>query len=463
VANHSSPGALGLARAIADAVRARGGRALVVGGYVRDRLLGRESRDLDVEVFGVPADALPGLLGAFGRVEPVGQSFPVYKVGPVDVALPRRESKSGRGHRGFVVEGDPHMGIADAARRRDFTVNAIAWDPLTGAYEDPFDGRGDLARRVLRVVDPRTFADDSLRVLRALQFAARFELTVPEETRRLCAAVPLDDLPAERIWAEVEKLLLQADRPSIGFALARDLGVVDSLWPEMAALVGCEQEPEWHPEGDVWVHTLMVVDEARPRCAGLDRAGQVIVMLGAVCHDFGKPATTAFVDGRIRSHGHEEAGVPPATAFLDRLNLHGIDGADARRQVLGLVAHHLKPGAWHKVRAEVGDGAFRRLAQKVDLELLARLAEADCVGRGGAFDCSAMGWFLERARALGVEHRPPPRLVLGRHLLALGVEPGPRMGRILEQIYERQLDGAFATLEEGVALAKAIVGQSDSA
>jgi tRNA nucleotidyltransferase (CCA-adding enzyme) len=448
---------LPLARAIAETVRARGGRALVVGGYVRDRLLGRVSRDLDLEVFGIPADVLPSLLGGLGRVEPVGQSFPVYKVGPVDVALPRRESKSGRGHKGFVVEGDPGMPFIDAARRRDFTLNAIAWDPLADQYEDPFGGRADLHARVLRVVDPRTFGDDSLRVLRALQFAARFELAVPPETREVCAGVPLDDLPAERIWGEVEKLLLQADRPSIGFALARELGVVDRLWPELAALVGCEQEPEWHPEGDVWVHTLMVIDEARPRCADLDRAGQAIVMLGAVCHDFGKPATTAVVDGRVRSLGHEEAGVPPATAFLDRLNVHGIDGVDARRQVLGLVAHHLKPGAWYKVRDEVGDGAFRRLAQKVDLELLARLAEADCVGRLGRFDCSAMAWFLDRARALGVEHRPPARLVLGRHLLALGVEPGPAMGRILARLYERQLDGDITTLDEGLAAAEAIV------
>jgi tRNA nucleotidyltransferase (CCA-adding enzyme) len=446
-----------LARAIAEAVRARGGRALAVGGYVRDRLLGLASRDLDLEVFGIPAGELPGLLAAFGRVEPVGQSFPVYKVGPVDVALPRRESKSGRGHKGFIVQGDPHMSFEEAARRRDFTINAIAWDPLTGAYEDPFDGRADLDRRVLRVVDPRTFADDSLRVLRALQFAARFALTVPDDTRRSCARIPLDDLPAERVWSEVEKLLLQAERPSIGLALARDLGVVDRLWPELAALVGCEQEPEWHPEGDVWVHTLLVVDEARPRCADLDRAGRVAIMLGAVCHDFGKPATTAFIDGRIRSLGHEEAGVAPATAFLDRLNVHSIDGVDVRRQILGLVAHHLKPGAWHKVRDEVGDGAFRRLAQKVDLELLARLAEADCMGRTGQFDCSAMGWFLARARALGVEHRPPGRLVLGRHLLALGVEPGPRMGRILDQIYERQLDGEITTTDEGLALAPAII------
>jgi tRNA nucleotidyltransferase (CCA-adding enzyme) len=448
---------LALARAVALAARARGGRAVIVGGFVRDRLLGVTHHEVDLEIYGIPETDVPALLGTFGRVEPVGQSFPVYKVGAMDVALPRRESKTGRGHKGFAVRGDPWMPLAEAARRRDFTINAIAWDPLDDVYEDPFGGRADLDARVLRVVDRATFADDSLRVLRAMQFAARFELRVPEATREICAAIPLDDLPAERVWGEVEKLLLRAARPSIGFALARDLAVVERLWPEMHALVGCEQEHEWHPEGDVWVHTLLVIDEACTRLDGLDRARRLAVMLGAVCHDFGKPSTTAFSDGRIRSIGHEEAGVAPATVFLDRLNVHSIDGADVRAQVLGMVAHHLKPGMWHKAKEGVGDGAFRRLAQKVDLELLARLASADCHGRTGAFDCSAMDWFLERARALGVEHRAPARVLLGRHLIALGVRPGPRMGEILDLVYEKQLDGAVTTLDEGLAAARALL------
>jgi tRNA nucleotidyltransferase (CCA-adding enzyme) len=179
-------------------------------------------------------------------------------------------------------------------------------------------------------------------------------------------------------------------------------------------------------------------------------------MVGAIAHDFGKPATTALIEGRIRSFNHEEAGVAPALSFLDRLNLHTLDGYDARRQVVGLVAHHLKPGMWHKAPS-VSDGAFRRLAQKVDLELLARLAEADCRGRTGTFDCSAMGWFLERARALGVEHAAPAPLLLGRHVLALGLGPGPGVGAILKAVYERQLDGEVRTLDEALALAKDLV------
>ena len=442
------------ALAIVRAVRDAGGRALVVGGWVRDRIMGRPSKDVDIEVYGLPAERLRDVLARLGPVNVVGESFTVYKVGDVDVSLPRRESKVGRGHKGFEVHGDPALSPEEAARRRDFTINAIAWDPLTDTHVDPFDGRRDIERRVLKAVDPRTFGDDSLRVLRALQFSARFEFDLDPGTAELCRRIPLDDLPAERIWGEFEKLLLQARRPSRGFELALALGVIDRLFPELKALVGCPQEPEWHPEGDVWVHTLMVIDEARTRIDDLDRPQQVAIMLGAVCHDLGKPPTTAFSDGRIRSIDHEQAGVAPATAVLDRLNVHTIGGFDVRRQVLGMTAHHLKPGMFGMSKTPVSDGAFRRLAQKVDLELLARLAKSDCMGRGGGFDCSAMDWFLERARRLGVEHAPPKPLLLGRHLLELGVKPGPRMGEILRAVYERQLDGSVTTVEEGIAAAR---------
>ena len=449
-----------LARSIASAVRERGGRALIVGGWVRDALRGRPSKDIDLEVFGIAQAELPSLLARFGRVEAVGQSFAVYKVatdaGTIDVSLPRRDSKKGRGHKGFEVEGDPSMTFEDAARRRDFTINAISFDALNGEYIDPFNGRTDLERRVLRAVDLTTFGDDSLRVLRAVQFAARFEFTLDDATASLCRRIPLDDLPAERVWSELEKLLIQAERPSIGFALALDLGVVDEWLPEMKGLLGCEQEPDWHPEGDVWTHTLMVIDKARELNADLARPQLLAVMLGAMCHDLGKPATTAFIDGKIRSPNHEEAGVEPTLGLLDRLNIHTIDGYDVRKQVVGLVAQHLKPGMFYKA-AVVTDGAFRRLAQKVDMELLARLARADCLGRTGGFDCSAMDWFIERARALGVEHQPPKPLLLGRHLLELGLTPGPRVGEILKQVYEKQLDGAIMTVEEGIEEARRLL------
>jgi tRNA nucleotidyltransferase (CCA-adding enzyme) len=452
---HDLTVAIDIARVVAE----HGGRAIVVGGFVRDRLLGRLSKDVDLEVYGLPAAELCRLLESVGRVDVVGESFTVYKVKDVDVSLPRRESKVGRGHRGFAVTGDPSLSFENASRRRDFTINAIGWDPLTDELLDPHGGRTDLAARRLRATDLATFADDSLRVMRALQFAARFECTLDEATAALCRRIPLDDLPAERIWGELEKLLLQAPQPSVGFTLARDLGVVQALWPEMQALIGCPQEPEWHPEGDVWIHTLMVIDEAKQQLDDLSRPEQVTIMLGAIAHDFGKPMTTAEIDGRIRSPSHEARGVEPAKHFLDRLNIHTMDGYDVRRQVLGLVQYHLAPNAWFKSPTPVGDGAFRRLARKLDLELLSRLAHADCRGRAGNFDCSAMTWFIQRARSLGVEHHPPAPLLMGRHLIDLGVAPGPSMGQLLRAVYERQLDGDVTTLDEALAVAKELLGQ----
>lgn len=447
-----------LVQRIAALAAEHGGRALLVGGWVRDQLLGLPAKDVDVEVFGIEADRLLALLRQVGSVNTVGEAFTVYKVGDADVSLPRRESKTGRGHRGFAVEGDPRLSFEEAARRRDFTINAMACDPLTRALHDPFGGQSDLRHRRLRHVDANTFGDDSLRVLRALQFAARFELTLDAETADLCRNTPLDDLPAERVWGELHKLLLKAERPSLGFALARDLGILPHWLPELIPLIGCPQEPEWHPEGDVWTHTLMVVDQARRRLDGLSEPEKVAVMLGALAHDLGKPSTTSTIDGRVRSLDHEEMGVPIAFALLDRIKVFTLEGFDVRRQVGGLVANHLKPGQWHRA-GNVGDGAFRRLAAKVDCELLARLSEADCEGRAGAFDCSASHWFRERARQLGVTHQPPKPILLGRHLLPLGVAPGPTMGRILQVVYERQMDGDVRTLDDAVAAAKVAIAQ----
>jgi tRNA nucleotidyltransferase (CCA-adding enzyme) len=442
---------------LATAVKAAGGRAVIVGGWVRDDMLGRPGKDLDIEVFGIDGARLRTIVEGFGRVDAVGESFTVYKVAGLDVSLPRRESKTGRGHRGFTVEGDPDLSFAEAARRRDFTINAMARDPLTGELIDPAGGEADLKARILRLVDPQTFGDDSLRVLRAVQFAARFELTIDPATADVCRVTPLDDLPSERIWGEFEKLLLIARRPSVGLRLAWDLGVVHRLLPELVPLATCPQEPEWHPEGDVWTHTLMVVDEARKRIGDLARGPAVALMVAAICHDIAKPETTIVADGRIKSPGHEEAGVEPTTRVLDRLNLHTLDGYDVRHAILGLVAQHLRPMAFFKAATPVSDGAFRRLAQKVDPELLARFAMADCHGRGGTFDCSPIDWFLSRARALGVEHAPPAPLVLGRHLIALGLTPGPSMGVLLKTLYERQLDGAITTVEEGIAAARVLL------
>ena len=450
----------GLTRLLAS-LRDAGGRPYVVGGAVRDALLRLPLEDWDVEVFGLSAERLEALLAGFGKVDAVGQAFRVYKLsgvegvtGALDVALPRRDSKVGPGHRGIGVTGDPSLSVEEAARRRDFTINALLFDSATGELVDPWGGRADLEARRLRAVDSATFGDDPLRALRALQFAARFELQVDEATARLCASMPLRELPAERVFGEIEKLLLKARRPSLGLALAREWGMLETIAPELVPLASTPQDPEWHPEGDVWVHTLQVVDEARALLSGLedDRPRQLTVMLGALCHDLGKPATTRFEDGRVRSRGHEEAGLPPTTALLDRWNVFTRQGYDVRAQVLALVAQHLKPGQLYDDRERVSDGAIRRLARKCEPDLLYRVARADCVGRRpGRFEPVAMEWFMERVRALDVAQRPPEPLLKGRDLLDLGLAPGPRVGELLREVYEKQLDGTISTPEDARA------------
>jgi tRNA nucleotidyltransferase (CCA-adding enzyme) len=443
------------------ALREAGGKPYLVGGAVRDALVGRPFEDWDVEVFGLPPERLEPVLAGVARVDAVGQAFSVYKLsglagvaGAVDVSLPRRDSKTGPGHRGIQVSGDPSLPVVEAARRRDFTINAILLEPETGELVDPWGGQADLAARRLRAVDPATFGDDPLRALRGVQFAARFELAVDAATARLCAAMPLAELPAERLFGEIEKLLLKARRPSLGLSLMKAWGMLPAVAPELVPLATTPQDPEWHPEGDVWTHTLQVVDEASGLLAGLeaDRPRQLAVMLGALCHDLGKPATTRFEDGRTRSRGHEEAGLAPTESLLERWNVHTRLGYDLRAQVLALVAQHLKPGQLYDERERVSDGAIRRLARKCEADLLYRVARADCLGRRpGRFEPVAMEWFRERVQALDVAVRPPEPLLRGRDLLALGMAPGPQLGQVLRAVYEKQLDGAVTTLEEARA------------
>ncbi len=450
---------------LASQVNTLGGRALLVGGCVRDQLMGIEPKDWDVEVYGIAPATLRSLLEKLGRVDAVGEAFTVYKLGPdIDVSIPRRERKTGRGHRGFVIEGDPEMTVEEAAKRRDFTINAILQDPLTGEILDPFNGRADIEAKILRAVSRETFVEDSLRVLRAAQFAARFEFTIEPETFEICRQIDLTDLPRERIWGEMEKLLLRAARPSIGLQLLYDLRAAEQLFPELQALVGVPQEEEWHPEGPVEVHNSLVVDQARQLIDDLTYPKQVTVMLGALCHDLGKPATTEFIDGRLRSRGHEEAGVAPTESLLDRLNIHTLDGYDVRAQVIALVRDHLKPGEFFKKREEVGDGAFRRLARKTELDLLYRVAKADSLGRNAAwlpkekhFDAEAQEWFIAKARELEIDQHAPEAFLMGRHVLEMGVEPGPRVGKITRAVYEMQLDGRVRDLEEAKEAARGMI------
>ena len=421
---------------IARAAREAGGRALFVGGQVRDRLHGRSSADMDVEVFGLTLDTLESILATFGRTRKVGRSFGVIRIDGLDAdfSLPRRDNKTGPGHRGFAVEIAPDLDFAAAARRRDFRINSMGFDPLTGEILDPYGGQADLAARRLRVTDPAHFAEDPLRGLRAAQFAARFELEPDRELLTLASRLDLAELAPERVFGELRKLLLLGQRPAIGFELLHETGLV-RFFPEVEALIGVPQDARWHPEGDVWRHTLLALD----RGAELRRGDEddEALMFALLCHDFGKPAV---IEG-LRTPGHDRAGVEPARHFLGRLRAPGrlID------RVAALVREHLAP-AWY-VRNEAGPKAYRRLARRLeaagaDLDLLVRVATADQLGRTtpaavrGEFPEAAI--FLERANAALPGLAPLAPAVLGRHLVARGFAPGPRMGRVLAACREVQ-------------------------
>jgi tRNA nucleotidyltransferase (CCA-adding enzyme) len=356
----------------------------------------------------------------------------------------RRERKSAAGHRGFEIAADPHLSIAEAARRRDFTINAMLADLETRRLEDPFGGREDHERRVLRHTSDR-FSEDPLRVLRGMQLVARFCLEPAPETIELCRSIGLEDLPPERIFEEWRKLLLQGKEISRGLRFLNDTGWVKHF-PELARLIGCLQEPQWHPEGDVWTHTLHVMDAfARERVG--DPWEDLVVGFACLCHDFGKPATTTREGSRIRSLGHEAAGEPPTRDFLGRMTRQSA----LVEEVVPLVQHHLKPRQLYDAKAS--DSAVRRLANKVGrIDRLARVARADAGGRPPLppDDDAAGSWLLARAQALELSNQRPTPLVLGRHLIERGFAPGPEFGPILDRCFEAQLDGAFATLEEGL-------------
>ena len=447
-------------RTLLDAVR-RVGRPRLVGGGVRDWLLGLTPKDFDVEVAGVDFDTLHRALAPFGATDVIGRSFGVIKVraggAEYDFSLPRRESKTGAGHRGFAVAPDPGLSDAEAAARRDFTINAIAYDPFTNTLIDPHGGQGDLKARVLRHTSA-AFVEDPLRVLRAFQLAARFDFTLAPETVALCRSIAdtFAELPVERVWHEWEKWATKAAKPSRGLAVLEETGWLRHF-PEVAALRGTPQDPAWHPEGDVFTHTQHCLDAL----AALDdwktseAARRRLLMFAVLAHDFGKPATTVWAEKRGAMHwispGHEPAGGPLAENFLRRIGAP----LELAAPVGALVVHHLVHH--HGQRDDFTDAQVRRLARKLapaTIDDLALVMTADSLGRPPVSPTETIALIAKlraRAHALELERAAPRPIVQGRHLITLGHRPGPKFKPILDAAFEAQLDGAFADEAGGLA------------
>ena len=426
-----------MAAAIAQLVKDAGGRAFFVGGFVRDRLLGIENKDIDIEIHAVAPEKLTGLLGTLGEVTSFGKSFGVFGLRHyrLDIAMPRSERAVGPGHQDFACTLDPFIGTLQAARRRDFTVNALMQDVLTGEVIDHFGGVIDLEHGLLRHIDDVRFSEDPLRVLRGAQFAARFGFSLAPETVAVCRKMDLSVLSSERVFGELEKALLKAGQPSVFFTVLREMRQLDTWFPEVRGLIGVPQPERYHPEGDVWNHTLLVLDEAaRFREKAENPLG---LMLSALCHDLGKPsATKVESDGRLHAFGHEQAGVIVTEQLLSRITHE----KKLKKYVKNMVLLHMRPNmlAAQKAGQKAFNMLFDRAVSPGDLLLLCR---ADVLGSSTSPDVYSPAEALLQERLSdfrAIMDRPP---VSGADLIAAGFSPGESFHEALDLAHRLQLAG----------------------
>ena len=424
-----------MALEIAQRVAEKGGRSFYVGGLVRDALLGRENKDVDIEIHGISPGELMGILDSLGQRMTIGESFGIFglKGYSLDIAMPRKEEARGTGHRDFDILVDPFIGTPAAARRRDFTCNALMQDVLTGEIVDHYGGRADLEAGILRHVWGESFGEDPLRVLRGAQFAARFEFCVAEETVELCRKMDLRSLPRERIDGELKKALLKARHPSVFFEVLRKMDQLDDWFPELAALIGVPQNPVFHGEGDVWNHTMMVLDEAaRLRQQVQNPYG---FMLAALTHDFGKAVCTEEKNGVIHAYEHETKGLPLAETFLRRLT----GESKLIRYVLNLVELHMKPNT--VAESQSAEKVTTRMFDRAeDPEALVCIALADDLGRIADKPTGANDAFLRQRLALFRERMSQP-YVMGRDLIGAGMVPGEMFTQLLAYAHKLRLAG----------------------
>jgi len=441
-------------RQLVQQMSQEGAKAVYVGGWVRDSFLGLPSKDLDVEVFGWNYEQLVGFLSQHGKVDLVGKSFGVakFKVDgqDVDFSLPRRESKNGVGHKGFSTEFDGNLSLEEALSRRDFTVNSMAFDPLSETYVDPFGGREDLTNRVLRATSDK-FSEDPLRALRAMQFAGRFDMKVEPKTAEMCRNMlpEYHSLPLDRVREEWFKWALKSVKPSAGLQALLDTGW-SVLFPEFHNLMGVLQNPRFHPEGCAGYHSMLVCDEAveLAKRENLNDEDRLVLVFSAMLHDAAKFTHSQGKYPEIKSHGHAEASVPFVKSFFKRLGV--VEDNDLVKKVCPLTFYHMAYLNCQTVKA------VRKLAEKLEpsnMNMLCLLVEADHSGRSplpkGLPDKALR--MLELSRSENVVFRKMKMLVTGKHLRDdLGLVPTKAFGEMLRQGYEAQMAGEFASLEDGL-------------
>lgn len=426
---------LEMARQIAELVREAGGHSYFVGGCVRDAILNRESKDIDLEIHGICPERLEEILRALGEPVTMGSSFGIMGLRhyDLDIAMPRKDEKGTRGGKIFYDVVDPFVGTEKAARRRDLTMNALMQDVLTGEIVDHFGGVSDLKNGIIRHVDDATFAEDPLRVLRAAQFAARFRFRVAEETIQLSRKLDLSDIPRERIWGELEKVLMKSEKPSVFWQVLREMDQLEYWFPEMKRLIGIEQNPQFHPEGDVWNHTMLVLDlAARLR----NQAVQPLeFMVSALCHDLGKITATTKTDGRIRSIGHEVDGIGLAETFLERLT----NETGVFKYVLNMIELHMRPNQMAEQKS-AAKSMCKLFDSSVAPEDLILLSKADHCSRPDASPYEETEQYLYEHLKL-YRHRMAQPCVMGADLIQASFQPGREFKDALDHAHKLQLAG----------------------
>ncbi len=420
-----------LAMLVAEA----GGVAYFVGGRVRDQLFFVENKDIDIEVHGIEPNRLYEILEGVGSPITIGKSFGVYSLRGtnIDIAMPRVERAIGSGHRDFEVFIDPTIGTYRAAKRRDYTINSLMQNILTGELVDHFGGREDIRNRVLRHVDDESFAEDPLRVLRGAQFASRFELEIAPETLELCKEIDLSALSRERVEGELRKALLKGTRPSIFFESLKEMNQLDYWFPELEKLIGLEQDPIFHPEGDVWVHTMEVIDRAAKMRSVV--SNPYAFMLLSLTHDLGKIVTTEFIKGRWHAYGHETKGIPLIDAFLHRI----IGDKAIIRYVKNMVPLHMRPNmlAYNKSAVKVTNRLFDEATSPIDLIYFA-MADKPVVSGDDPYEGDTE--FLKERLAIYERTMTKP-YVTGLDLINSGLAPGEYFNDALRYSHKLRLAG----------------------
>lgn len=423
-----------LIKNIAIDIASLGGETYYVGGFVRDLIMKKDSKDIDVEIYNITPNQLKSILNKYGKVDEVGAAFGILKIHGIDIdfAMPRSERKVSEGHKGFDVSVNPFMSKKEASMRRDFTFNSILKNVVNDEIIDLWGGIDDIENGIIRHINDNTFIEDPLRVMRACQFAARFNFKIANETIELCKSIDLSSLARERFLDEFKKGLTKSDTPSVFLDNLNLIGAID-FFPELKNLIGVPQNPVHHPEGDVWTHTKMVLDEAA-KIRHL-ASEPFHFMMAALCHDMGKAITTTTSDGKIVSNGHDKEGVQVAKEFLIRIT----NEKQLTNFVLDMVKNHMRPN----MIVGSSDKAVRKLiVDSCNISDLLLLAEADHLGRLNASDFSDNRvWLQKKVKSLSSKNNQIKPLVSGKDLIKIGVEPGKHMGFLLKVAFDMQLDG----------------------